>query len=116
MPRLLPARERRKQPGRPLKKLLRHIRLLPKIREAVGDKLILIADGGMESGFDAFKALALGADAVTVGRPLTVALKENGADGVRDKIKEMTDQLLAMMYRTSSADIRHIDPSVIWEK
>ena len=92
------------------------VRLLPKIRETVGDKLILIADGGMESGFDAFKALALGADAVTVGRPLMAALKENGADGVRDKIKEMTDQLLAMMYRTSSADIRHIDPSVIWEK
>ena len=42
--------------------------------------------------------------------------EENGAYGVRDKIKEMTDQLLAMMYRTSSADIRHIDPSVIWEK
>ena len=77
---------------------------------------IQIADGGMESGFDAFKALAIGADAVTVGRPLMAALKENGADGVRDKIKEMTDQLLAMMYRTSSADIRHIDPSVIWEK
>ena len=92
------------------------VRLLPKIRETVGDKLILIADGGMESGFDAFKALALGADAVTVGRPLMTALKENGADGVRDKIKEMTDQLLAMMYRTSSADIRHIDSSVIWEK
>ena len=92
------------------------VRLLPKIREAVGDKLILIADGGMESGFDAFKALALGADAVTVGRPLMTALKENGADGVRDKIKEVTDQLLTMMYRTSSVDIRHIDPSVIWEK
>ena len=92
------------------------VRLLPKIRETVGDKLILIADGGMESGFDAFKALALGADAVTVGRPLMTALKENGADGVRDKIKEVTDQLLTMMYRTSSVDIRHIDPSVIWEK
>ena len=92
------------------------VRLLPKIREAVGDKLLLIADGGMESGFDAFKALALGADAVTAGRPLMAALKENGADGVRNKIKEMTDQLLVMMYRTSSVDIRHIDPSVIWGK
>ena len=92
------------------------VRLLPKIREAVGDGLILIADGGMESGFDAFKALALGADAVTVGRPLMGVLKENGADGVRGKIEEMTKQLEVMMYRTGSPDLKHLDPSVIWEK
>ena len=92
------------------------VMILPEIREEVGNDLILIADGGMESGFDAFKALAMGADAVTVGRPLMEALNVNGADGVRDKMKEMTDQLLAMMYRTSSPDIKHIDPSVIWER
>ena len=92
------------------------VMILPEIREEVGNDLILIADGGMESGFDAFKALAMGADAITVGRPLMEALNENGADGVRDKMKEMTDQLLAMMYRTSSPDIKHIDPSVIWER
>ena len=92
------------------------VRLLPKIREAVGHKLILIADGGMESGFDAFKALALGADAVTVGRPLMEPLKERGAAGVRDVIETMTKQLQVMMYRTASGDLKHIDPSVIWEK
>ena len=91
------------------------VRLLPKIREAVGHKLILIADGGMESGFDAFKALALGADAVTVGRPLMEPLKEKGPDGVREVIETMTGQLQVMMYRTASKDLRHIDPSVIWE-
>jgi len=92
------------------------VRLLPKIREAVGHKLILIADGGMESGFDAFKALALGADAVTVGRPLMEPLKERGAAGVRDVLESMTKQLQVMMYRTASKDLKHIDPSVIWEK
>ena len=92
------------------------VMILPEIREEVGNDLILIADGGMESGFDAFKALAMGADAITVGRPLMEALNVDGADGVRDKMKEMTDQLLAMMYRTSSPDIKHIDPSVIWER
>ena len=92
------------------------VMILPEIREEVGNDLILIADGGMESGFDAFKALAMGADAITVGRPLMEALNVNGADGVRDKMKEMTDQLLAMMYRTSSPDIKNIDPSVIWER
>ena len=92
------------------------VRLLPKIRGTLGDKLLLIADGGMESGFDAFKALALGADAVTVGRPLMGPLKEKGAEGVREKIDEMTKQLQAMMYRTSSPDLKHIDPTVIWER
>ena len=92
------------------------VRLLPKIREAVGQKLILIADGGMESGFDAFKALALGADAVTVGRPLMAPLKEKGAAGVRDVLETMTRQLQVMMYRTASKDLKHIDPSVIWQR
>ena len=92
------------------------VRLLPKIREAVGHKLILIADGGMESGFDAFKALALGADAVTVGRPLMEPLKEKGPDGVKEVLETMTGQLQVMMYRTASKDLKHIDPSVIWDR
>jgi len=92
------------------------VRLLPKIRQAVGRKLILIADGGMESGFDVFKALALGADAVTVGRPLMAPLKEKGPAGVKDVLDAMTAQLRVMMYRTASRDLKHIDPSVIWER
>ena len=92
------------------------VRLLPEIRDAVGDRLLLIADGGMESGYDAFKALALGADAVTVGRPLMAPLKEKGPAGVREVLETMTAQLQAMMYRTGSADLKHIDPTVIWEK
>ena len=92
------------------------VRLLPKIRAAIGHQLLVIADGGFETGFDAFKALALGADAVTVGRPLITALKEKGAEGVKEKLSDMTAQLQAMMYRTGSPDLKHIDPSVIWEK
>lgn len=90
-----------------------HVMVLPEIREAMGDNLILIADGGMESGFDAFKALALGADLVTVGRALMEPLKNNGAQGVCDTLTKMTEQLQAMMLRTSSPDLKHIDPSVI---
>ena len=92
------------------------VRLLSKIRAAIGHQLLVIADGGFETGFDAFKALALGADAVTVGRPLITALKEKGAEGVKEKLSDMTAQLQAMMYRTGSPDLKHIDPSVIWEK
>ena len=92
------------------------VRLLPMIREALGGRLLLIADGGMESGYDAFKALALGADAVTVGRPLMAPLKAKGPDGVREVLTTMTKQLQSMMYRTDSCDLKHIDPAVIWSK
>ena len=87
--------------------------LLPDIRKAVGDQLTLIADGGIADGFDAFKALALGADAVSVGKPLMEPLKEKGAAGVAETIRAFTDELKAMMVRTGSADLKHIDPSVL---
>ena len=88
--------------------------LLPKLRAALGDSLTLIADGGIASGYDAFKCLALGAHAVSVGRPLMEPLKERGAEGVREVLAAMTGQLKAMMVRTGSADLKSIDPEVIW--
>jgi len=86
---------------------------LPKIREAVGNRLTVIVDGGIETGFDAFKALARGADAVTVGKAIMPAIKE-GASSVRNMLEKMTKQLQAMMMRTGCPDLNHIDPSVIW--
>ena len=91
------------------------VMILPDIRKAVGHDLILIADGGIESGFDAFKALARGADAVTVGKALMGPLKEKGAEGVRDTLKKIAGQLQAMMIRTGTKDLKHMDPSVIHE-
>lgn len=87
--------------------------LLPEIRKAVGDDFLLIADGGIQDGFDAFKALALGADLVCVGRALMPAYDENGPEGVAQVIRKMNDELKAMMVRTGSPDPGHIDPSVI---
>ena len=91
------------------------VMILPEIRKAVGKDLILVADGGMESGFDAFKALARGADVVTMGKALMGPLKEQGADGVREVLKKASGQLQAMMIRTGTKDLKHMDPSVIHE-
>lgn len=91
------------------------VMILPEIRKAVGRDLIVIADGGIESGFDAFKALARGADAVTVGKALMGPLKETGAEGVRDTLNRIAGQLRAMMIRTGTKDLKHMDPSVIHE-
>ena len=91
------------------------VMVLPEIRKAIGKDLLLIADGGIESGVDAFKALARGADAVTMGKALMGPLKEKGAEGVAEALRETTAQLQAMMIRTGTKNLKHMDPSVIWE-
>ena len=89
------------------------VMMLGEIREDIGDDFTVIVDGGMESGYDAFKALALGASLVTVGKRLMEPLKNEGADGVYNVLRNMTSELRAMMLRTDSADLRSIDPGVI---
>ena len=89
--------------------------LMREIREAVGDDFILIADGGIEDGFDAFKALAMGADVVCTGRALMPPYMTDGAEGIAKTIRTMNDELASMMFRTCSADVKSIDPSVIHE-
>ncbi len=89
------------------------VMLLPDIRRAVGNSLTVVVDGGIADGYDAFKALAMGADAVSVGRPLMEPLDEEGAEGVSRTIREFTDELKAMMLRTGSPDLKHIDPTVL---
>ncbi len=87
--------------------------LLPEIRQAVGRDFLLVADGGIRDGFDAFKALALGADAVSVGRALMAPLDEGGPEKMADVLRAMTDEIKAMLVRTGSPDPAHIDPAVI---
>ncbi len=87
--------------------------LLPEIRRAVGRDFLLVADGGIRDGFDAFKALALGADAVSVGRALMAPLDEGGSEAMAETIRHMTDEIKAMLVRTGSPDPAHIDPAVI---
>ena len=87
--------------------------LLPEIRQAVGRDFLLVADGGIRDGFDAFKALALGADAVSVGKALMAPLDEGGPEKMADVLRAMTDEIKAMLVRTGSPDPAHIDPAVI---
>lgn len=87
--------------------------VLPEIRAAVGDRATLFVDCSIQSGMDAFKALALGADGVCVGRPLMPALKEKGAQGVADVIRHMTSDLRYTLAMTANADVHHIDPSIV---
>jgi isopentenyl diphosphate isomerase/L-lactate dehydrogenase-like FMN-dependent dehydrogenase len=87
--------------------------ILPRIKQAVGDDLKIFVDCGVNSGMDAFKALALGADAVCIGRALMEPLGKDGATGVKEKIEQMNRELATVMARTCSKDIGHIDPALI---
>lgn len=90
------------------------LKILPRIMEAVGDQLPVFVDCGIATGYDVFKALALGAAGACVGRSILGPLKENGAEGAYKHIAQMTESLAGIMARTGSADVRHIDPSVLW--
>lgn len=83
--------------------------LLPKVREAVGQDMTILIDGGLSNGYDAFKALALGADAVVCARSFMAAFLKEGQPGLTYKIQEMNAQLKGAMAATGSPDLEHIN-------
>jgi len=91
------------------------LQILPDIVKAVDGKTKIFVDCGVESGMDVYKALALGADAVCVGRAVMKPLEE-GAEGVRKKLAEMTTELATVMARTGVKKLSEIDSSVIWQR
>lgn len=87
--------------------------ILPEIRKAVSDDMKIIVDCGIDTGADAFKALALGADLVCTARAVMKTMRKDGAEGVVKLIRDNTAQLRNFMNRTGSPDIDQIDPAVI---
>ncbi len=80
------------------------------------EELKMFVDCCIESGVDAYKALALGADAVCVGQALIPDLKEGGHQGVTDKINKLTDELKYAMAYTGVKSMDAFDSSVIWHR
>ncbi len=82
--------------------------VLPAIVDAVGGRMTILVDGGIRTGMDVFKALALGADAVLIGRPFVNMVYGGGAEGVQvyvDKLKAELADTMAMCGAHSLADI-----------
>ena len=86
--------------------------VLPEIAAAAGQVPVFV-DCEIRTGMDAFKMLALGAAGVCIGRPLMTAIKENGADGVRDYLLKANRELGKAMAFTGCTNLRKMDPSVI---
>lgn len=82
--------------------------VLPEIAAAVGEQVKIFVDGGVRSGDDVFKMLALGADAVLIGRPYVIAAYGGGAEGVRiytEKLKAELQDAMTMTNCRTLADI-----------
>ena len=86
--------------------------VLHDILSATGGSVPVFVDCGIESGMDAYKCLALGAKAVSVGRHLMPLLK-GGAEAVAQRIDEMTAELAGVMARTGVSSLDKMDSSII---
>ncbi|NLM45861.1 MAG: alpha-hydroxy-acid oxidizing protein [Firmicutes bacterium] len=88
--------------------------VLPEIVERVKGEIFVFADGGIRTGIDVLKMLALGADAVLVGRPAVRAVFGGGSEGVRQLVEEMSAELVHGMIMTGCVNLKAIDYHVIY--
>jgi L-lactate dehydrogenase (cytochrome) len=99
--------------GRQLDGVLSAVKALPKITDAVGDRLVILADGGVYSGLDVVRMLALGADAVLIGRAWVYALAARGQAGVEHVLELMHKEMLVAMALTGCREIADIGAHVV---
>ena len=91
------------------------IEVLPRIADKVNQQIPILLDGGVRRGTDIMKAIALGAQAVLIGKPICYGLACGGAEGVAKVIQILKDELLLAMILTGKASLASINRSVIWE-
>lgn len=94
--------------GRQLDSVPSTVRVLPEIVDAVGGQVEVLVDGGVRTGLDVFKMIALGANAVLIGRAWAWAVAARGEAGVRhvlDVLEADLDVALALTGHTSFAEV-----------
>ncbi len=87
---------------------------LPRVAERVKGKLAILVDGGIRRGTDVVKALALGAQAVLIGRPYLYALAAAGTEGIVRMFEILRTELMMAMALTGRTAIWQIDRTVLW--
>jgi len=87
--------------------------LLPDIVKMADGQAPVFVDCEIRTGMDAFKALALGAKGVCIGRPLMTAIKQDAENGVRDYLVRATNELKKAMAYTGCTTLEKMDPTVI---
>jgi len=99
--------------GRQLDGVLSSTRALPPIVEAVGERLTVLADGGVRSGLDVVRMLALGAKGVLLGRAWAWALAANGEAGVTKMLQLIEAEMRVAMALTGTSKISDINASCL---
>ena len=88
--------------------------VLPAIVDAVGGKMKVFVDGGIRSGMDVFKALALGADAVLIARPFVTAVYGGAQEGVQAYVDKLQAELADTMAMCGAHSLADIDRSMLF--
>ena len=88
--------------------------VLPAIVDAVDGKMTVLVDGGIRTGMDVFKALALGADAVLIGRPFVNMVYGGGAEGVQVLVDKLKAELADTMAMCGAHSLSDIDRSMVY--
>lgn len=87
--------------------------VLEEIVQAVGSRLTILVDGGIRSGVDVFKALALGADGVLIARPFVTAVYGGGQAGVQAYVDQLAAELADTMVMCGAHSIREISRDMV---
>jgi 4-hydroxymandelate oxidase len=99
--------------GRQLDNVVATLDVLAEVVDAVGGACPVLFDGGVRCGTDAFTALALGASAVLLGRPVLWALSAGGATGVADLLRMLHDELTDTMVLAGRPALADLDRSAV---
>jgi isopentenyl diphosphate isomerase/L-lactate dehydrogenase-like FMN-dependent dehydrogenase len=99
--------------GRQLDGAIASVDALPAIADEAGDDLEVLLDSGVRRGVDVLAALALGARAVLVGRPVISALAMDGEDGVAAVLAQLRDELSLAMHLSGCRDVADISRDLI---
>jgi isopentenyl diphosphate isomerase/L-lactate dehydrogenase-like FMN-dependent dehydrogenase/biotin carboxylase len=102
--------------GRVLDGLPGTARVLPEIAKLTKGKIPIVVDGGIRSGMDVFRMIALGADFVLVGRPVAISLVGSEDAGVRFLLNRYSDELKQSMSITGTKHLSDIERSMLRHK
>ncbi|GGS42655.1 lactate 2-monooxygenase [Actinokineospora fastidiosa] len=89
------------------------LEMLPEIASAVGSRMSVLFDSGVRTGADVLKALALGADAVLLGRPYVYGLGLGGEDGVRHVLRGLLADLDLTLGLCGRRSVSEVDSSLV---
>ncbi|MFI6055257.1 alpha-hydroxy acid oxidase [Streptomyces violascens] len=99
--------------GRNLDTAIAPLTMLPAVADAVAGRVPVVVDGGIRRGTDVVKALALGADAVAIGRPYVWGLAADGADGVTAALRALRRETELALALLGAPDVASLTPDLV---